>query len=68
MSPAQEDKLQVMLPGPLNFSGPRLSAGTVVLHLLQVVNMLSVPGAMLCSGEDKDDGDVMALVPGFRFW
>lgn len=68
MSPAQEDELQVVLPGPLNFPGPRLSAGTVVLHLLQVVNILSVPGAMLCSGEDKDDGDVMALVPGFMFW
>ena len=54
--------------GPLNFPGPRLSAGTMVLHLLQVVNMLSVPGAMLSSGEDKDDGDIMALVPGFLFF
>lgn len=62
MSPLQEEKLQAVLPVPLNFPGPRLSARMVVLYLLQVGNILCVPG------EGKDDDDVMALLPGFMFW
>lgn len=47
-----------MLRVPLNFHGPRLSAGMVFAQLPQVLNIVCVSGIVVGSGEGTDDGRV----------